>query len=90
MTDTEKKPENPAVFPHPQYEVRIPPELLGDSTTDRYFIPSSTGITLRDQLALEAMKVLIPLGWDYARVADKAYKYADAMLTERAKEVSNE
>lgn len=45
--------------------------------------------TLRDQFALEAMKVILASEWgaeaDKPRVAEEAYNYADAMLEARKK-----
>jgi hypothetical protein len=54
--------------------------------------PKFPGMSLRDHFAGLAMQALIPLWWDEndifdtPAIADDAYKMADAMLAERAKE----
>lgn len=44
-----------------------------------------TGMNLRDYFALEAMHGLLESGHKYTKVAETAYKIADAMLDERQK-----
>lgn len=88
-----EQPENPQAFPSYSKETRT---QMKDGTTIVHLPELHEGMTLRDYFAAKAMPQLMvasvamafPLEVRLTRmewVARGAYKYADAMLKERAK-----